>query len=330
AMSQLRLPVVSLVLLLVALLACGDLSMEEAGYRNNLKDYDALVEKAHPPMKATVEAKRQAYKEAHDKLPAAEAERVKALTALNKAADKEIEDLEGKVEAANKVHAAANASAMKAYQAKFVGTWEGDGMHLRIDEKGGVDYTRKSGAVNKSLTGASVKEFRREAFDVSLLGVKTTFKIDAEPKEVGGVWSMTVDGAKLTKVAGPSGELPLGTFTCRVLVNELCVDRTDRFPDDEPEIRMSYRSDDVPKADSKYKVQWIAENVGPTKADKIIATANTELTLDSAEPIEHVNLWSNIKKPKDGWPSGKYRVEVSREGKNLATARFSVGPPEKP
>ncbi len=325
-MAQPRFPSISLLLLLAALLACGDLSMAEAGYRNNVKDYDALVEKAHPPMKATVEAKRQAYQEAHDKLPAGESERAKALTALNTAADKEIAELEAKVETANQEHAAANATAIKEYQAKFVGTWEGDGMHLRIDEKGGVDYTRKSGAVNKTLTGASVKEFRRDAFDVSLVGIKTTFKIDEEPKEVDGVWSVTVDGAKLTKVAGPTGELPFGTFTCRVLVNEQCVDRTDHFPEDAPEIRMSYRSKDVPSADSKYQVQWIAEG----GADKVMATANTELKVSSSAPLENVTLWSNIKKPTAGWRAGKYRVEVSRAGKTLATARYTVGPPATP
>ncbi len=329
-MTRLRFPAVSLLLLLIALLACGDLSMEEAGYRNNVKDYDALVEKAKPPMKATVEAKRKAYKEAHDKLPKDEAARIKALKALNKATDKEIDELEAKVEAANKVWAVANAKAMKTYQAKFVGTWEGDGMRLRIDEKGGVDYTRKSGAVNKSLTGASVKEFRRDSFDVSLVGIKTTFKIDKEPKEDKGVWTMTVDGANLTKVAGPSGELAVGTFTCRVLVNEQCVDRTDHFPNDAPVIQMSYRSTDVPKADSKYKVQWIAEGFGPGGADKMVANADTELKVSSSKPLDHVNLWSNINKPNKGWPDGKYRVEVSRAGKVLATARFVVDPPKKP
>ena len=91
---------------------------------------------------------------------------------------------------------------MDAYRAKFVGTWEGDGMRLRIEPGGRVEYERSSGGVNKSLNGASVSEFRRDAFDVSLMGIKTTFKIDKEPTEDNGVWTMTVDGARLKKVGG--------------------------------------------------------------------------------------------------------------------------------
>lgn len=198
---MLRRPLLPL-LLLVVLLACNGLSMKEAGYRNNVKDYNELVEKATPPLKATVEAKRAAYQEAYAKLPSAESDRIKALDALNKAADKEIKDLEAQVEAANKANAAKDKAAMDAYQAKFVGTWEGDGMRLRIEPGGRVEYERSSGGVNKSLNGASVSEFRRDAFDVSLMGIKTTFKIDKEPTEDNGVWTMTVDGARLKKVGG--------------------------------------------------------------------------------------------------------------------------------
>jgi hypothetical protein len=201
-MLRLRLHLVPFLVLFVTLVACNGLSMKEAGYRNNVKDYNELVEKAKPPLKANVEAKRAAYQEAYGKLPSAEAERIKALDALNKAADKEIKELEAQVETANKANAAKDKAAMDEYRAKFVGTWEGDGMRLRIEPGGRVEYERSSGAVNTRLNGASVSEFRRDAFDVSLMGMKTTFKIDKAPTEENGKWTMTVDGARLEKVGG--------------------------------------------------------------------------------------------------------------------------------
>jgi dsDNA-specific endonuclease/ATPase MutS2 len=193
--------------LLVAVLAlvasCSQLDMKEARYRNNLKDYDALIEKAAPELREVVESKKKAYEEAHAKLPSAEQERIDALVALNAQAEKEVKELETQVEAANKERASADAQAMAAYRKSFVGTWEGDGMRLRIGDDGTVDYERKSGAVNKSLTGTSIKEFRKDSFDVSLLGVSTTFRIDQAPKQSDGAWTMTIDGAKLTRVGGP-------------------------------------------------------------------------------------------------------------------------------
>jgi hypothetical protein len=194
-----------LVALVALILSCSQLDMKEARYRNNLKDYDALIERATPDLRQTVESRKKAYEEAHAKLPASEQERIAALVALNEQAEKEIKELESKVEAASKQRAAVDEQAMAAYRKKFVGTWEGDGMRLKIGEDGTVDYERKKGAVNKSLTGASIKEFRKDSFDVSLLGISTTFKIDQEPQENDGVWTMSVDGTKLTRIAGPSG-----------------------------------------------------------------------------------------------------------------------------
>jgi hypothetical protein len=315
-----RLLLISLVALL---LSCSQLDMKEARYRNNLKDYDSLAQKAGPDLKKSIEAKKKAYEEAHDKLPANEQERIKGLVALNDQAEKEIAALQSQVEEANREKAAADKQAMAAYRKKFVGTWEGGGMRLRIGDDGKVDYERKKGAVDKSLSGAKIEEFRKGSFDVSLLGVSTTFKIDQEPMEKDGVWTMTIDGVQLTRVAGPSGERPVGMFTCRVLVNDGCVDRTDTFPSDAAAIRMSYRSKDVPKRNTTYNIKWIAEDVaGAAPANTMIAQLDRELEV--AEGMDYMTLWSELSRPEKGWPSGKYRVELSSDGKEVASTKFEI------
>lgn len=185
--------------LFLVLLACGKLDMQEAGYRNNVKEYDALLAKAAPELAARLKAKKEAYVAAHEALPKGESARVAALKTLNDATDAELKAFSAEVEAASKVTAASNAAAMTTYKATFVGDWEGDGMSLSIGADDRVEYSRKTGGVEKSLKGASVKEFRRESFDVSLLGIKTTFKIDKPPAEVDGQWKMTIDGAELVR-----------------------------------------------------------------------------------------------------------------------------------
>ena len=185
----------------IALAACSDLDMKEAGYRNNVKDFDGLIATASPEMKVELEQKKAAYVAEHGKLPTAEAERIAALAAMNERTDKELKELTERVEKGSAANAAANEQAMKEYQKTFVGTWDGDGMHLVVEPGGGVTYTRKKGGVDKSLSGASIAKFRKESFDVSLLGISTTFVIDVPPHQEDGAWKCTIDGAKLTRTS---------------------------------------------------------------------------------------------------------------------------------
>lgn len=315
---------VYLIGLFILLLACGKLDMVEARYRNNVKEYDALIGKSTPPLKTTIETSKQAYVDAHGKLPEAESERIPALKALNDKAEADLKKLTAEVEAQSSANAAAQQKAVAKLKTELKGTWQGQGMTLRITDDDKVHYERK-GSVNKSLTGASLGEVKPNEFTVSLLALKTTFRIDSPPTEKDGVWTMKVDGVELTRVAGPSGERALGTFTCRVLVNENCVDHTTKFPANTPTINASHRSTSVPSAGTKFTVKWIAADVSGLPKEKVMASVDSTFEPGS-EKADFVNLWSNVNKPEKGFLPGSYRVEVHSGGSVVGKTSYEITP----
>ncbi len=116
----------------------------------------------------------------------------------------------------------------------------------------------------------------------------------------------------------------LGTFTCKDIQNDNCVGATDQFDANVPAVYMTFRTQDLPKAGDAYKIQWIAEDVGKA------APANTVIaTLD--EPVKDIpagatsyTVNSHLTKPTNGWPVGKYRVEVKLGDKLATTAHFTI------
>ncbi len=81
----------------------------------------------------------------------------------------------------------------------YVGQWESDGMTLLITQDGSVSYKRlKEGASTK--INAPLKAFHDDDFDVGIGPMTTTFKVSSPPREVDGLWKMTVDGVELTRV----------------------------------------------------------------------------------------------------------------------------------
>ena len=84
----------------------------------------------------------------------------------------------------------------------YVGTWEGVGFHLTIDEDGGIDYRRVKGKSATTVTGP-LKSFKGDDFVVGVLFITTTFEVQHPPYLEGDDWFMVVDGVELKKVAGP-------------------------------------------------------------------------------------------------------------------------------
>ena len=80
----------------------------------------------------------------------------------------------------------------------YVGKWRGDTISLRIRHNGAVDYERTQGALTKSVS-APIQEFVGDDFVVGIIGFTTTFKVQAPPMEVDGIWTMVVDGEQLVK-----------------------------------------------------------------------------------------------------------------------------------
>jgi hypothetical protein len=101
-----------------------------------------------------------------------------------------------------RARAAAEAQASDAevakYRQSFVGHWVSVNMQLTITPDGSVDYKRLEGGSKRSITG-TIHSFRRDGFDVSVLGIKTTFRIDRPPHDEGGARKMTIDGVELTR-----------------------------------------------------------------------------------------------------------------------------------
>ncbi len=81
----------------------------------------------------------------------------------------------------------------------YVGQWEADGMTLLITRDGSVSYKRfRKGASTK--IDAPLKSFDGDDFEVGIGPMTTTFRVSSPPREIDGVWKMTVDGVELTRV----------------------------------------------------------------------------------------------------------------------------------
>lgn len=91
----------------------------------------------------------------------------------------------------------------------FVGGWVSkDGnAKLAISSEGHVDYVRQqssrppaaeNGATHTSID-APAQAWTDSSFTVGALGLSTDFTIDQAPKQIDGVWHMTVDGIEYTR-----------------------------------------------------------------------------------------------------------------------------------
>ncbi|HEY1552964.1 MAG TPA: hypothetical protein VGG28_34275 [Kofleriaceae bacterium] len=116
----------------------------------------------------------------------------------------------------------------------------------------------------------------------------------------------------------------IGTFICKNIDGDQCVDPTDHFAVDAPVVHMMYKTADLPKAGDVYVIQWIAEDVGQAAPpNTVIGTVNEPVT-DLGFGVKSYQVDSKLTKPTSGWPVGKYRVEVKLDGTLVTTAHFKV------
>jgi hypothetical protein len=95
---------------------------------------------------------------------------------------------------------ACSAQPLPADKLDYAGHWRAPGIDLQITAEGRVHYRRSQGAgkVEIEIDGP-VAGFDGDDFIVGVMVMKTRFDVTAPPKDVGGYWSMTVDGVELTR-----------------------------------------------------------------------------------------------------------------------------------
>lgn len=82
----------------------------------------------------------------------------------------------------------------------YVGKWQSKDMDLLILADGSVKYKRVKGRSTTSIDGP-LKEFEGDDFVVGALFMTATFDVSVPPREIDGVWKMTVDGVELSRVS---------------------------------------------------------------------------------------------------------------------------------
>ena len=88
----------------------------------------------------------------------------------------------------------------------YVGDWQAKNMRLAISRDGMVSYERQDGKKSASVN-APIKRFDGDNFIVGVGPFSTTFVVSSPPRNVDGVWKMTVDGVELVRKGGSPGDL---------------------------------------------------------------------------------------------------------------------------
>lgn len=116
----------------------------------------------------------------------------------------------------------------------------------------------------------------------------------------------------------------LGTFTCTDVKNDVCMGQTDRFKTTAPVVHMIHTDKNLPANGDVFEIAWIAEDVGEAApANTVIRTTN-HVAEDMVPEMVSYTITGSLTKPTNGWPIGKYRVEVKHDGKLVTTARFAI------
>lgn len=162
----------------------------EWSYQSRLESLDELAARS-PAEREAILAAKAGFEARHAALPASGSERESALGRLNQDMRTHIEAVEGRV-------AASESAEGDRLRPLLRGSWRGEGFELDIAPGGNVHYERREGATSRTLDG-TLDRVTGESFDVKVLLVSTTFRIDSPPREENGAWRMTVDGVALTR-----------------------------------------------------------------------------------------------------------------------------------
>lgn len=310
----------SLVVLMIVIAAC---SFDESDFQYSMKRMDKLVAQAKDPATGNkIKAMKAELQQAFKKLPQGEA-RKQALTDLCMRAMDVREKAEDVLEQAKGAVAAKAARAEAQRREPFVGIWRAEGMELDIHTSGKVRYVRKKGASSRNLTG-TLSELHKERFKVSVLGIGTTFTINTPPAEQDGIWSMTIDGAKLHRVMMPGTKYTFGLKICLRYLNGFCLGERSAFKSTDETINAVFDTQEPPQNGVAYSVRWIAEAVKTLKPGAVIAEPAGKVAHEGGKKPKTYTINSFIKRPTKGFKPGSYRVEARIGGKVVGTKTFTI------
>ncbi len=184
--------IASAALLALWVAACGSaIEQQESSYKHRVGKVEELAAKASPATKKALTDRRDAIAKSYAALPADKAARSEGLGKLNQELNKVLEEYQAKVDEEAK-------SATDKAAADLAGHWAGGGIDLVIEPGGGAVYKKERGGSKTTLTG-KLGKVTDTSFDITVIAISTTFKLDKRPHQEGGVWKMTVDGTELTK-----------------------------------------------------------------------------------------------------------------------------------
>jgi PEP-CTERM motif len=131
------------------------------------------------------------------------------------------------------------------------------------------------------------------------------------------VWS--VARVRVFVIGHPCGDVKINVIATTGLEDE----PTTTFATDTPKIYAIFKTKGISAGD-EVQGALIAEDVGHA------AAANTKVLEQKLSLNEDTDGGdSNFSKPTNGWPAGKYRLELYVNGEVVAKAKFTVGSPEK-
>lgn len=130
------------------------------------------------------------------------------------------------------------------------------------------------------------------------------------------------------KAAEPAAQVPApateGLVLCRTLQDKRCVDQTDTFDTDVPEVHAVLVTRTIPQT-PKATTAWIAEETGgAAPPNYTIATKEVDLSGEDLKNATSVTVTGTLTRPTKGWPKGSYRIDVQMDGKVVASKKFSI------
>ena len=129
-------------------------------------------------------------------------------------------------------------------------------------------------------------------------------------KALGAILFLCLAGANYSNAADKKVEA--------VMAEDADTEPTDAFGPETPKLYAFFRSQGTTKGD-KLRAVWIAEDVGDA------ADANT--TIDEATLVaDKDNFFGafSLSKPDDGWPEGKYRVDIYLGDTVATSVKFRI------
>lgn len=314
-----------LTMLAAIVITLGACKWNESDFKSRLKEMDELAARAGPATATEIKKKKAELEQAFGKLPKGGG-REDAVDKLGDRAYAAVERAEELIESAAKEKVAVKASAEKKELAKrsalFVGVWKSRQMRLVIQADGKASYEREKGASWRKVTG-TFSDLSRQSFKIRVLGVGTTFKIDAPPSEKDGVWSMTIDGVKLYRIKIPGEKYVYGVKLCSKVVEGFCLGRREGYRNDES-FHLIYDTKKLPKAGTVTSLRWIAEKTKEHPPEKLLLDVKGTVAYADKEP-EDYTTGGFIGPPKGGrHATGTMRAEIRVGGELVAKKSFKV------